>query len=779
MNVTPTTRKQPAPGANASTLDMPVVGMHCAACARRIEDALSASPGVSEASVNFATARATVRYDSRSTGPEALQAAVRGQGYDAILPTAGTSTSTADDVAAHAHEAEYQRVRTRLVVAAVLTVPVLVLAMGGHLIPALREVFDFPARPWVELALTTPVLFWAGRDFFTGAWAAARHRAADMNTLVAVGTLSAYLYSLVATVAPGWLAAAAGGAHAHLQEHTAAPAGAYYEVAASIITLILLGNLLQARATTRTRGAIRALIGLRPKTAGVERDGREEDVPVESVRVGDLVLVRPGEKVPVDGVVEDGSSNVDESMLTGEPLPVAKKAGDSVIGGTLNKTGAFRFRATKVGPDTVLQQIVRLVQQAQGSKAPIQKLADRVSGVFVPVVLCLAVLTFVAWYDLAPAETRLLQATLAAVSVLIIACPCALGLATPTAIMVGTGRGAQAGVLIKGGAALEMAHRVTTVVLDKTGTVTEGKPTVTDILPAAGLAAGDLLHLVASAERGSEHPLAEAVVRAAEERGLSVSRPTHFSAVPGHGLEAVVDGRRVLVGNAKLMRDRGFAPDEVAADRLSAEGKTPVHVAIDGAPSGVLAIADRPKAGAKEAVGRLQRLGLKVVMLTGDTQRTAEAVAEAVGIDRVVAEVLPDGKAEVVKKLQWEGQVVAMVGDGVNDAPALAQADVGVAMGTGTDVAIEAADVTLVKGDIHGVVSAIALSKATMRTVRQNLFFAFAYNVLGIPVAAGVLYPLTGWLLSPILASAAMALSSVSVVTNALRLRGFSPARGE
>jgi Cu+-exporting ATPase len=744
------------------TLDLPVLGMHCAACAARIEKALNETPGVAGAGVNFATARATVRYDPAVTNPEALREAVRGQGYDALLPSPGQGPGTGtDDAVAQAQLAEYRNLRTRFVIAAVLTVPVLLLAMTGHVIPSLEAAFDFPARPWIELALTTPVLFWAGRDFFTGAWAAARHRAADMNTLIAVGTLSAYLYSVVATVFPHWF---------HGVAH-----GVYYEVAASIVTLILLGNLLQARATARTRGAIKALIGLSPKTARVERDGREADVPIGEVRVGDLVSVRPGEKVPVDGVVEDGTSNVDESMLTGEPLPVAKKAADAVIGGTLNQTGSFRFRATRVGADTVLQQIVRLVQQAQGSKAPIQRLADRISGVFVPVVLCLAVVTFVVWFDLAPPDARLSQALYTSVAVLIIACPCALGLATPTAILVGTGRGAQAGILIKGGEALERAHRITTVVLDKTGTVTEGKPTVTDVIAAGELAESDVLRLAASAERASEHPLAAAVVRAAEERGLSPVRPERFDSVPGHGLEAEVDGRKVLVGNAKLLRDRGLTPDEAAADRLAGEGKTPVFVAVDGSPAGVLAVADRPKSGAREAVARLKRLGLKVVLLTGDTARTAEAIGKAVGIERVVAGVLPAGKADVVKQLQTEGEVVAMVGDGVNDAPALAQADVGIAMGTGTDVAIESAEVTLVRGDLNGVAAAIGLSRATMRTVRQNLFFAFAYNVLGIPLAAGVFYPLTGWLLSPILASGAMALSSVSVVTNALRLRGFDP----
>ncbi len=753
-------------------LDVPVMGMSCAACASRIEGALRDAPGVDAASVNFATARATVTYHPAATSPESLRDAVRDQGYDMLLPAADAGAEDVEDTATKAQEDEYRRVRTRFGVAAALTAPVVFLAMAGHAVPSLEAALSFPARPWVELALTAPVLFWAGRDFFTGAWAAARHRAADMNTLVAIGTFAAFAYSAVATVFPGWFLFAAG-MHAG---HASATPAVYYEAAASIITLILLGNMLQSRATTRTRGAIKALLGLSPKTARVERGGTELDVPLSDVRVGDVVLVRPGEKVPVDGTVVDGGSNVDESMLTGEPLPVAKAKGDTVVGGTLNGTGSFRYSATKVGADTVLQQIVRMVRAAQGSKAPIQSLADRISGVFVPVVVCIAIVTFVAWFVAAPVETRLAQAVLASVSVLIIACPCALGLATPTAIMVGTGRGAQAGILIKGGAALEAAHRVTAVVLDKTGTVTQGKPTVTDVRPVRGRTEDDLLRFAASAERPSEHPLAAAIVRAATERGLATVRPESFQAITGRGLEATIEGKMVLVGTARLLKERGIDPDTADTARLAEDGKTPVLVAVDGTFAGTLAVADPIKPTSKEAVGMLKALGLEVVMLSGDARRTAEAVAREVGIDRVVAEVLPEEKASAVADLQREGHVVAMVGDGVNDAPALAAADVGIAMGSGTDVAIEAADVTLVRGDLRGVADAIALSKATMRTVRQNLFFAFAYNVLGIPVAAGVLYPFTEWLLSPILASAAMALSSVSVVTNALRLRGFSPA---
>jgi Cu+-exporting ATPase len=759
----------------ATRVDLPVVGMHCAACAVRIEGALAHAPGVSKAAVNFATGRATVEYDPAATAPAALRDVVRGAGYDAVLPQAGHHAGGGSDAEEAAREDDYRRTRLRFVVAAVLTVPVAVLAMAGHLVPSLAPALDFPGRAWVELALTTPVLFWAGREFFTGAWAAARHRAADMNTLVAIGTLSAYAYSVAATLAPGWLAVGASSEHAG--HGAATPAGVYYEVAAVIVTLILLGRLLEARARSRTGGAIRALIGLSPKTARVERDGAEMDVPLADVRVGDVVRVRPGEKVPVDGTVLDGTSAVDESMLTGEPLPVAKAPGDPVIGATVNTTGSFRLTATKVGADTVLQQIVRLVQEAQGSKAPIQKLADTVSGYFVPAVLCLAVLTFVAWFNLTPPEYRLTFALLTFVSVLIIACPCALGLATPTAVMVGTGRGAQAGILIKGGEPLEAAGRLTTVVLDKTGTVTEGRPAVTEVA-AVGLSEADLIRLAAAAEGGSEHPLARAVIAAAEARGLAVPQAAAFEAVPGHGLSATVEGRSVLVGNARLLSSRGVPFDAAAVGRASAAGRTTLLVAVDGCYAGLLAVSDPVKATSKAALERLHAMGLEVVLLTGDNRGTAEAVARVVGIDRVLADVLPEGKAAEVKKLREAGKVVAMVGDGINDAPALAAADVGVAMGTGTDVAIEAADITLVKGDLSGVASSIELSRATMRTIRQNLFFAFAYNVLGIPVAAGVLYPLTGWLLSPILASAAMALSSVSVVTNALRLGRIELRRG-
>jgi Cu+-exporting ATPase len=767
----------PVTGAAAERCELPLVGMHCASCAGRIETALGNADGVVTANVNFATSRATVNYDPQATNVAALSQVVRALGYEVIAPAPGKETAAEDLHAAETRvrEGEYRQQKVRFIVALTLTVPLAVISMAGHLLPSLDAALNFPGRAWLELVLTTPVLFWAGREFFSGAWAAAQHRVADMNTLVSLGTLSAYLFSLVATVAPGLLAVGngAGGNQAHAM---ASPVAVYYEVAAIIVTLILMGRLLEARARSKTGGAIRALMGLQPKTARVERNGVEQDIPIAEVLVGDLLLVRPGEKVPVDGQVVDGASSVDESMLTGEPLAVQKKSGDTVIGATLNKTGSFRMRATRIGKDTVLQQIVRLVQEAQGSKAPIQRLADSIAGYFVPVVICIAIATFVLWFDFSPADTRLSMALLTFVSVLIIACPCALGLATPTAIIVGTGRGAQSGILIKGGEALETAHKLTTIVLDKTGTITRGVPAVTDII-AHTVDETVMLRLAASAEAGSEHPLGEAIVRSAGERGLTRSPAREFNAIPGYGIEALVDEQRILVGTAALMLDRGLVVDEAAAHQLADDGKTPIFMAIDGVFAGIFAIADPLKAGSEKAIKKLHALGLEVIMLTGDNRRTAAAIARQVGVDQVLAEILPQGKNEEIKKLQARGKVVGMVGDGINDAPALAQADVGIAMGSGTDVAMEAADITLVRGDLNGVVASIALSRATIANIKQNLFFAFIYNVLGIPIAAGILYPLTGWLLSPIIASLAMALSSVSVVTNALRLRGFNVER--
>ena len=751
--------------------------MTCAACARRIERQLGKAPGVHSVNVNFATARATVQYDPQATGIRELVETVEDTGYTVPAisevgtgeDATGTSADVGDSIAA-AQAKEYASLRHKFAVAAFLSLPVLVIAMSHGKIAAL----DFPGVNYLQLALTTPVVLYCGAQFYRGAWAAFRHRAADMNTLIALGTGTAYLYSLAATVFPHLFAMSVG-QPGMANMHGQAPV--YFEAATVIVALLLLGRLMEARARGKASEAISRLSDLQAKTARVLRGGAEVDVPIAEVRVGDRVTVRPGEKIAVDGVVVSGESAVDESMLTGESLPVDKTAGSDVFGATLNKTGAFTFRATKVGKDTALQQIVRMVQDAQGRKAPIARLADVISGIFTPIVLCIAIATFVTWYLFAPADTRFQLALVNFVAVLIIACPCALGLATPTAILVGTGMGAEHGILVKGGETLETACKLDTLLLDKTGTITTGKPTLTDIVaaPTAGFTEDALLRMVASAERGSEHPLGEAIVRAARNRELPLADAIGFRALIGHGIEATVDGKALLLGNRKLMEERGIAPNALddAANRLAAEGKTPLYAAVAGTLAGLIVVADRVKPEAREAVAALRRAGIAVVMVTGDNARTASAVAAQVGIDRVLADVLPDGKAAEVKRLQSEGRVVGMVGDGINDAPALAQADIGIAMGTGTDVAMEASDITLIRGDLRSVATAIALSRATLRTIKQNLFWAFAYNVVGIPLAAGLLYPLTGWLLSPLVASAAMSFSSVSVVTNSLRLRGF------
>ncbi|HYY99152.1 MAG TPA: heavy metal translocating P-type ATPase, partial [Pyrinomonadaceae bacterium] len=758
-------------------VDLPLTGMTCAACARRIERRLSKSEGVESAAVNFATSRATVEYDPARTSTRELSKRVEEIGYG-VIDVTEASGREAVSREEEARREEARDLKRRFVVAVALSLPVLVIAMSHGTIPFLNVSWI----NWAQLALATPVVFYCGAPFYRGAWAALRHGAADMNTLIATGTGAAFLYSLVATVAPRFVAAGSashgmntpGGMFMNGEGAAAQMAPVYFEAASVIIALILLGRLLEARARGKTADAVRKLAGLSARTARVVREGgRREDVPVEQLTPGDLIVVRPGEKVPTDGVVTEGRSAVDESMLTGESLPAEKGPGDEVVGATVNRTGSFTFRATRVGRDTVLQQIVRMVEEAQGRRAPIARLADTVSGYFTPAVICVAIITFVVWFVAAPEGARLSAALVHAVSVLIIACPCALGLATPTAVMVGTGRGAQLGVLIRGGEALETVQKVQTVVLDKTGTITEGRPNVTDVFASEGFDADELLRLAASVESASEHPLGEALVRRAEERGLPLARVENFDAVAGQGVEAEVEGRRVIVGNLKLMTERGVTLDglEGLAASLAARAKTPVYVALDGRAAGLVGIADRVKAESEEAIAALKALGLEVVMLTGDDRRTAEAVAREVGVGRVLAEVLPAGKADAVKSLQAEGRRVAMVGDGVNDAPALAQADVGIAMGTGADVAIEAADVTLVRGSLRGVVTAFALSRRTMRVIKQNLFWAFAYNALGIPLAAGVFYPLTGWTLTPVFASAAMALSSVSVVTNSLRLR--------
>ena len=607
--------------------------------------------------------------------------------------------------------------------------------------------------------------FWAGKTFYTTAWAAAKHGSTNMNTLVALGTLVAWGYSAFTTLWPG------------LAEAWGMPVHIYFETAIVIIALILLGRWMEARAKKQTAGAITALMGLQAKTARVIRGGIEQDVPVESVAVGDLVRVRPGEKVPVDGVIESGNSALDESMLTGEPLPVERHAGDTVIGATLNKTGSFVFRATKVGRDTALAQMVRLVEEAQGSKAPMQRLADTVAGSFVPAVLGIAALTFVLWLVFGPETARLSFAISTAIAVLIIACPCALGLATPTAIMVGTGKAAELGILIRGGEALEQARRINTIVLDKTGTLTRGRPSVTAMLAANGFGEHQVLRYAAAVEVGSEHPLGEAILNRAREVELDLPTAEHFQALSGRGVQARVDSREVMLGNRALMNDCAVQLDNLIdrAETLAAEGATPMYVAVDSQPAGVIAVADSVKPESRQAVAQLRALGLHVWMLTGDNRATAEAIADQAGIasDHVIADVLPNEKAEKIRELQAQGRVVAMVGDGINDAPALAQADLGIAIGTGTDVAMAASDITLIGGDLRSIVSAIALSRRTVSTIKQGLFWAFAYNVVLIPVAMGALYPFTGVLLDPVLAAAAMAMSSVSVVTNALRLRTF------
>jgi P-type Cu+ transporter len=746
-------------------ITIPVVGMTCASCVGRVERAVEKVPGVLDVTVNLGTEKSTVEYLAGEVDVGTLERAIEGAGYGVVREE---ETSVED-----AHEREYRKLEGNFLLAVALTALILLGSlpqMLGLAVPVSMTLLNFGL-----LALATPVQFWAGWRFYEGAWAALRHGQANMNTLVALGTSAAYLYSAVATLAPGLLAGRA---------------DVYFDTSSLIITLVLLGRLLEARTKGRTNEAIKKLAGLQARTARVVRGqgpGEDVDVPVEEVEVGDLLLVRPGEKVPVDGVVLAGESAVDEAMITGESIPVSKREGDEVIGATVNKTGSFRFRATKVGSETALAQIMRMVEQAQGSKAPIQRLADRISAIFVPVVILIATMTFFVWLWLGP-EPAFTHALLNFVAVLIIACPCAMGLATPTSIMVGTGKGAQRGILVKGGEALEEAHKLTTVVLDKTGTLTRGEPRLTDVIPLDGLSGDELLVVAAAAERRSEHPLGEAIVAGAMDRGLDVPEPETFDAPTGRGVRATVSGKTVLVGSRKLMDESGVPEDGLASrfEELTASGKTPMFVAVDGEVAGLVAVADVVREESKEAVDLLRRMGLEVVMLTGDNGRTAESVAGELGIERVLAEVVPEDKEKEIRKLQVEGKVVAMVGDGINDAPALASADVGVAIGTGTDVAMEAADLTLISGDVRGVARAIRLSKATMQNIKQNLFWAFAYNVALIPVAAGILYPLFAGgtvpealrpflgeygFLNPVLAAAAMALSSVTVVSNALRLR--------
>ena len=737
-------------------LDLPVKGMHCASCVNKVEAALAGVPGVLEAQVNLATERARVLLLPDRASVADLRVAVRAAGYEIPEEVPGEAASA--DHERQARERENRLLRLKFLVGAVLSGPVVIGSMTDF----------FPWAPewlrnhWVLMLLTAPVQFWVGWQFHAGFLKDLRYRSASMASLVSLGTNAAFFFSVGVTLWP----------HAFM----GLGAMTYYETAAVLMTLIILGRWLEARAKGRTSEAIRRLMVLAPKTARVLRGGQEQDLPVALVIAGDQIRVRPGEKIPVDGEVVEGASAVDESMLTGESLPVEKRPGARVIGGTVNRTGSFTFRATRVGKDTVLAQIIRLVEEAQGSKAPIQRLADQVSAIFVPIVLVIAAATFGVWWVWGP-EPAFLFALTNAVAVLVIACPCAMGLATPTAIMVGTGKGAELGVLIKSAEALEMLHKVRIAVLDKTGTLTVGKPVVTDVIAVNGTEEDGVLALAAAAEQGSEHPLGEAIVTRAKERGLALPPVTDFRAVPGHGIVAGVEGRRLLLGNARLLAEHGIALErlETEASRFADEGKTAVYVSLDERVAGLIAVADVLKPEAREAVAALKAMGLQVVMLTGDSRRTGEAIARQAGIERLLAEVLPDAKTREVKRLQDEGRLVAMVGDGINDAPALAQADVGIAMGSGTDVAMEAADITLMRGDLRGVVTAIQLSRRTIRIIRENLGWAFGYNVLLIPVAAGVLYPLWGVLLSPILAGAAMAFSSVSVVTNSLRLKRFVP----
>jgi Cu+-exporting ATPase len=829
------------PGAAAATIEIPVSGMTCAACQAGVQRALQRAPGVVDASVSLMLQNATVQFDPARTTPGQLVEVSRDTGYGAELPDAhaGLAQAAADEAQDRAHEEEFRALRLRAIVSSAIGFLAMIASMplmeasahavGDHAVsadpfmrwtmtsvsPSLRQ-----ALPWLYaidtrvlnlalLALTVLVMGWAGRQFYVRAWASVRHRSADMNTLVAIGTGAAFLFSLTTTIAP------------EIFIRRGVAPDVYYEAVIIILALLLVGRTLEARAKRQTSAALRALLKLQPQTARVIRDGSEFEIAIERVRRGDRIAVRPGERIPVDGDVTEGQSALDESMLTGESMPVPKRAGDRVMGGTLNTTGAFQFTATTLGADSTLARIVQLMRSAQHARAPIQHLADRISAVFVPVVIALAVATFAVWV-LAGPPGAWVRAFAAAVSVLIIACPCAMGLAVPTAVMVATGRGAQAGLLIKGGEALQRAGSITTVILDKTGTVTEGKPTVTDVVLASAMArptgssisngvsiptsapmltsdsgisasssarpggeaeaeaaawgeADVLLQLVASLESVSEHPLADAIVRHARERGLALTRPAGFESITGRGTVGVVDGHRVMAGNAALLEAHAPPLDitalQAAAEQFAREGKTAIYVTIDGAPAGVVAVADPLKPSATAAIASLRALGLHVAMVTGDHPRTAEAVAARAGITDVVAGVLPAGKLEEIRQRQSRGEVVAMVGDGINDAPALAQADVGIAIGAGADVAVEASDITLMRDDLTAVAAAIRLSRQTMRTMKQNLFWAFVYNVIGIPVAAGVLYPAFGILLSPILASAAMAFSSVSVVTNSLRLR--------
>jgi Cu+-exporting ATPase len=747
-----------------------VKGMTCASCVGRVENALRQVPGVTEVTVSLASEKATVKHFPGVVTFEDLYQAVHNAGYTLVRPE-----TTSEDSTTQEKQDERKELLQRIVVSGLAGVFVMLASM--NLIPGLHSVSN-QARFLLLLVVTTPVLFWAGAPIYRAAWNAAVHKTVNMNTLIAIGTLAAYAYSVVATLAPSFF------------ERSGLEAEVYYDTAIMIIALILFGRYLETGAKNRTSAAIKKLMGLRPSTARVRRNNEEQDIPVDHVNSGDLIVIRPGDRIPVDGMVQEGYSSIDEAMLTGESLPVEKEPGTKVYAGTINKTGSFTFTASAVGKETALARIVHLVQEAQGSRAPIQRFADQVASIFVPTVIGVAFLAFLVWLFIGPSPAFTF-ALLAFIAVLIIACPCALGLATPTAVMVGTGRGADQGILIRNAEALETAHRIDTIVLDKTGTLTLGVPRVTDVV-SKGISEHELVRIAASLERRSEHPLAQAVVDYAQENALTLEEPIDFSATPGQGVQGKVAGALVFIGNRKLMSERSFDLNGLneSVEAFADSGKTPTLVAIDGRVTGVLAIADTIRPEAKEAIKAMHESGLEVVMITGDNRRAAEAIAAELGINRVLAEVLPDQKAAEVKKLQAEGKRVAMVGDGINDAPALAQADIGIAIGTGTDVAMETAHITLMSGDVRGVVKAIKLSKATMRTIYQNLFWAFGYNVALIPVAAGVLYPVFSALggvpdsltfvfgergfLNPMLAAAAMAMSSVSVVSNSLRLKNVS-----
>jgi len=723
-----------------------IEGMHCAGCASGIEKRLKEANGIKQVNVNFATSKASIKYFPEKISTVKIKKIITDAGY-----TPKDLTFESQAIAFEKEQLAYNLQKTKFIISLIFTIPIIIISMF---------MLEFAYRNWILFILTASVFIVSGRQFFTGAYKAFKHRSANMNTLISIGTGAAFIYSFAATAMPNLFTSVG-----HQPE-------VYYDASAVIITLILMGRMLEAKAKGRTSEAIKKLLGLQPKTSRVIRNGKEEDIPTEELKVGDIIIVRPGEKIPVDGEIVEGASSVDESIITGESLPKDKKAGDKVIGATINKTGSFKYKAEKVGRDTALYQIVKLVQEAQGSKVPIQRLADSISSYFVPTVIIVAVLTFILWFDLAPNNVRLPYALISFVSVLIIACPCALGLATPTAIMVGTGKGAENGILIKSGESLETAHKINTIVLDKTGTITKGEPEVTDII--TNLEPNHLLYLSASAEKSSEHSLGAAIVKKAQQRNIELTYPREFTSFSGYGIEAMVDDLKILIGNQKLFEDRGININSFAKQtgNLYNQGKTAVFISINNKIEGIIGIADTIKPDSAAAIKELKNMGLEVIMITGDNRNTAEAIAKQAGIKRFVSDVLPQDKAKLVKQIQNEGKIVAMVGDGINDAPALAQANVGIAIGSGADIAIESSDITLMRSSLLSVVSAIKLSKKTISNIKQNLFFAFIYNTLGIPIAAGLFYPVFGLLLNPVIAALAMALSSVSVVTNSLRLKG-------